>query len=527
MEKTEVMNKQQRTTKGKVYPAPTRKGWVYLVGAGPGDPGLFTLKGLRCLKQAEVVVYDRLVSPHLLKFVPEKAELIYVGKSSQKRILSQEKINQLLAKRAEEGKVVLRLKGGDVFLFGRGAEEAEYLVKRKIPFEVVPGVSSAIAVPAYAGIPLTHRRYTSSLGIFTGHEDPCKRHSAIDWEKVSCGLGTLVFVMGVGNLPKIAGNLIKFGRPKTTPCCLVQWGTLSGQKTVTATLSTITKRVKESGITPPAILIVGDVVRFRKDLNWFERRPLFGKKILITSHREGLDRLSSILEDRGASVVEMPLIKIVPLKDYRLFDSAVERIHEFNWAVFSSQNGVKHFFKRLNYLGKDLRILIGVKLAAIGPNTKKALENFGLKVDVQAEKYCQEGLLEFFKKRGVKRQNILIVCSAGARHVLSKGLKRLGATVCVAPVYKTESEGYKLKVLAEVLQDIDVICFSSSSCVRNFFKIVPRRILRQVIGNSLVASIGPVTSAQARKLGLKVNIQAKQYTKEALAEAIVRYFKKQ
>jgi len=385
------------------------KGKVYLVGAGPGDPGLFTLKGLRCLKQAEVVVYDRLVWPQLLKFAPEKAELIYVGKSSQKRILSQEKINQLLAKRAEEGKVVLRLKGGDVFLFGRGAEEAAYLAKRKIPFEVVPGVSSAIAVPAYAGIPLTHRRYTSSLGIFTGHEDPFKRQSAIDWEKISTGLGTLVFLMGVGNLPKIAGNLIKFGRPKTTPCCLVQRGTLPGQKTVTATLNTITKRAKESGITPPAILIVGDVVRFRKDLNWFERKPLFGKRILVTSHRERLNRLSSILENWGASVVELPLIKIVPLKDYRLLDSAVERIHEFNWAVFSSQNGVKHFSKRLNYLGKDLRILIGVKLAAIGPNTKKALENFGLRVDAQAEKYCQEGLLDYFKKTKVKGESILIV----------------------------------------------------------------------------------------------------------------------
>ncbi|MFH1338560.1 MAG: uroporphyrinogen-III C-methyltransferase [Candidatus Omnitrophota bacterium] len=503
------------------------KGKVFLVGAGPGDPGLFTLKGLRCLKEAEVIVYDRLVSPRLLKFAPEKAELIYVGKSSRKRILSQEKINQLLVNKAKQGKVVLRLKGGDVFLFGRGSEEAVFLAKHKIPFEAVPGVSSAIAVPAYAGIPLTDRRYTSSLGIFTGHEDPFKRQSAIDWEKISTGLGTLVFLMGVGNLSKIAGNLIKFGRPPTTPCCLVRWGTLPGQKTVTATLSTIAKRAKESGITPPAILIVGDVVRFRKDLNWFEEKPLFGKRILVTSHREGLDRLSSILEAWGASVVEMPLIKIVPLKDYRVFDSAVGRIHEFNWAVFSSQNGVGHFLKRINYLGKDLRILAGVKLAAIGPNTKKALEDFGLRVDAQAERYCQEGLLEYFKKRGVKGDSILIAGSAGARDALSRGLTRSGARVFVAPVYKTEPEKYKLKTLDELLRDIEVICFGSSSCVLNFFKIVPRRMLRRVIKSSLVASIGPVTSTEARRLGLKVDIQAKEYTKEALVEAIVRYFEKQ
>jgi len=510
------MNKQQRTTIGKVY----------LVGAGPGDPGLFTLKGLQCLKEAEVVVYDRLVWPHLLKFAPEKAELIYVGKSSHKQVFSQERINQLLAKKAKQGKVVIRLKGGDVFLFGRGAEEAAYLAKRKIPFEVVPGISSAIAVPAYAGIPLTHRKITSSLGIFTGHEDPSKSSSAIDWEKISTGLGTLVFLMGVRNLSKIATNLIKFGRPKITPCCLVQWGTLPEQKTITATLNTITKRAKESGITAPAILIVGEVISFRKDLNWFERKPLFGKRILVTSHREGLDRLSSILQDRGASVVELPLIKIVPLKDYRLVDSAVERIHEFNWAVFSSSNGVGHFFKRLNYLGRDPRILTGVKLAAIGPNTKKALENFGLKVDAQAEQYCQEGILEYFRKRRVKGQRILIVCSAGARDALSRGLRRLGAAVFVAPVYKTEPKIYKQKALTELLQDIDVICFTSSSCVHNFFKIAPSSTLKRVVSNSLIASLGPITSCEARRFGLKVHIQPEAYTKEALAEAIARHFEK-
>lgn len=535
------------------------KGKVYLVGAGPGNPQLLTLKGLHCLKEAQVIVYDRLVHPGLLKFASKKAEFIYAGKSPQGHILSQDKINLLLVRKAREGKVVLRLKGGDAFLFARGAEEAAFLAKQRIPFEIVPGVSSAIAVPAYAGIPLTHRDYTSSVGIFTGHEDPTKGSSSINWEGISTGLGTLVFLMGVGNLSRIANNLIRFGRSKNTPCCLIQWGTLPEQKTVTATLQTIAQRAGEAGLSHPAILVVGKVIRLRKNLNWFENKPLFGRRILITCHQQGADRLSSILEGCAASVVELPLIQITPLKNYQQLDLAIKqmsafvlnrrnygrtsadyplkpyrcldiegrrRMSAFDWVVFSSQNGVRHFRQRLDYSGKDLRILSGSRLAAIGPRTRMALENLGLKVDIQPKEHCQEGLLESFRKRKINGQSILIVRSVEARNVLEKGLVRMGATITIAPAYKAVPCSYKGKALDKILRDIDVITFSSSSSVRNFFKIISCRLRNQILKDSLIATIGPVTSGEIRRLGLKVDIQAKEYTTEGLVEAIVKYYQR-
>jgi uroporphyrinogen III methyltransferase/synthase len=501
-----------------------KRGKVYLVGAGPGNPQLLTLKGLHCLKEAQVIVYDRLVRPGLLKFASKRAELIYAGKSPQGHILSQDKINLLLVRKAREGKVVLRLKGGDAFLFARGAEEAAFLAKKRIPFEIVPGVSSAIAVPAYAGIPLTHRDYTSSVGIFTGHEDPTKGDSSINWEGISTGLGTLVFLMGVGNLSKIANNLIRFGRSKNTPCCLIQCGTLPEQKTVSATLQTIAQRAGEARLSHPAVLVVGKVVRLRKNLNWFETKPLFGRRILVTCQQQAVDRLSSTLEDCAASVVELPLIQITPLKNYRQLDSVIKQMSVFDWVVFSSQSGVRHFKQRLDYLGKDLRILSGARLAAIGPKTRMALEGFGLKVDVQPEKYCQEGLLGCFKKREIKGENFLIVSSTKARDILAKGLKRMGATITIAPAYRTLPCRYKGRVLDKILRDIDVITFSSSSSVHNFFKIISCRVRNQILKDSLIATIGPVTSGEIRRLGLRVDIQAKEFTTEGLVEAVVKYY---
>ncbi|MFH1578515.1 MAG: uroporphyrinogen-III C-methyltransferase, partial [Candidatus Omnitrophota bacterium] len=530
-----------------------KKGKVYLVGAGPGDPNLLTLKGLECLRGAGVIIYDRLVNPRLLKFASPTAEFIYAGKSPEGSALSQAKINLLLVKKARQGKVVLRLKGGDAFLFARGAEEALFLAKQNIPFEVVPGVSSAIAVPAYAGIPLTHRDYTSSVGIFTGHEDPNKKDSSIDWQRISAGLGTQVFLMGVGNLPAIVNKLIKFGRAKTTPCSLIQWGTLPKQRTVVATLQTIVGKAKKAGISHPAIFIVGEVVKLKRDLNWFEDRPLFGKRVLVVCHQQEQDELSLILENYGASVVELPIVQISPLKNYKQLDSAIKQMANsqkgcssfpiFDWVIFSSQNGVRHFIERLGLLKNDLRILGGAKLAAIGPKTKMALGKSGVKADMHPRRYCQEGLLDLFRKRRIKGKSFLIVCSTQARDTLAKGLEAMGAKVIVAHAYDAVPSRHKGKTFDKILKDIshrdsirilnrkaapaiDLITFTSAFSVRTFLKNIPAKFFNQNLSKSLIATIGPVTSREIRCAGLKVDIQAKEYTKQALAEAIIKRLNK-
>lgn len=497
------------------------------MGAGPGDPGLLTLKGLECLKKADVVIYDRLIEPRLLEFTCPRAELIYVGKFPKTKVLSQEEINLLLFKKAKEKKTVVRLKGGDALLFSRGAEEAIFLAEHKIPFEVIPGVSSAIAVPAYAGIPLTHRNLSSSVCIFTGHEDPAKRNSSLDWERLSTGVGTLVCLMGMRNLANIVENLTRAGRPKTTPCCIIQWGTLPRQKTVTANLETIVKKARQARLSHPAILVVGEVVKLREKLNWYEAKPLFGKRILITCQEEASQRLSWILRNYGAEVFVLPLIKISSLGNYIQLDSAIGKISDFDWVIFSSQNGVESFIKRLDCLGKDMRILSCARLAAIGPKTTEALEDYGLKIELQPKRFCQEGLLALFGKKKIKDKRFLIICSKNSRDLLTKGLKKLGATVEIVYAYQTLPIKYNNKKgLYKILKDIDVITFTSSSCVLSFFKVVASLMCNSLLKNSLIASIGPVTSSVIRRLGFKVDIQAKEYTKEGLIGAILNYYKK-
>jgi uroporphyrinogen III methyltransferase/synthase len=500
-----------------------QKGKVYLVGAGPGEPGLITLKGLECLKKAEVVVYDRLVNPRLLEYASQAAELVYCGKSPKRHTLTQEEINLLLVKKAKSGKMVARLKGGDPFVFGRGAEEALCLSRHKIDFEVIPGVSAALAVPAYAGIPLTHRAYTSSVGIFTGHQDGAKAGSAIDWERISSGIGTLVFLMGVGNLKSIVNNLIRYGRPDYTPCCLIQTGTLPGQKSISSSLGEIVRAAKSAKITPPAILIAGDVVSLRDKLNWYESLPLFGKKILITRPHEsaGQGRLLSLLEAGGASCLEMPAIEIKPLENYTMLDRAIARIDGFRWIIFTSQNAVRFFKQRMDCFKKDARVLKGVKAAVIGRMTRKALEDIGIKADLLPESFCQEGLIKGFNKLCIKGQNILIVRAREARDVLPKGLRKMGAKITIAPAYKA--------VMARAraprgLKDIDLITFTSASGVKNFFKVFPAAAFRGLKKIPVIAAIGPITAREARKSGLKVAIEAKEYTFEGLAEAIVKYY---
>ena len=530
----------QRVSRNKSRTLKVRdKGKVYLVGAGPGDQELLTLKGLRCLREAEVLVYDRLVNPKFLQYLHPTAEIIYAGKSPRKHTLTQDRINALLLKKARKGKIVVRLKCGDPYLFGRGAEEALFLTKHKIPFEVVPGVSAAIAVAAYAGIPLTHRRYSSSVGIFTGHQPEgsglaSNSQSHQDPGKNCAGLGTLVFLMGVENLSGIVKDLITSGRPESTPCCLIQEGTLPGQKTLRADLGTIAHIAREAGFSPPAILVVGEVVSLREKLNWFEERPLFGKKILLTRPGEpspsaqGLgekeSRLSKILEGYGASCLEFPALEIKPLLSYRQFDSQIKRINDFQWIIFSSQNGVKSFKQRLDYLKKDARILKGVKVAAIGPATALSLENLGLRVDLQPSKFCQEGLIECFKKKKIKGENILLVRALEARDILPRGLRKMGANVKIAPAYRA-CKTHSARRIAHDADDIDIIAFTSSLAVKNFFAAYPKKIFKNLNKNPLIAAIGPVTSQQVLRRGYKVAIEAKRYTFEGLAGAIVRYYK--
>ncbi len=501
------------------------KGKVYLVGAGPGDPELVTLKAMRFLRQCDALVYDRLANPRILDEVPRSAERIYVGKASSKHTLTQDKINMLLVRLARQGKNVVRLKGGDPFVFGRGGEEILTLVKNGIDFEVVPGVSSAIAVAAYAGIPVTHRGMTVSFGVFTGQEDPSKGESHIAWDKIATGLGTLVFLMGVENLPNICRMLIAHGRSPKTPAAVIQWGTLPYQKTVTGTLADIEHKVKAAGIRPPAILVVGEVVSLRRSLNWFEKKPLFGKKILVTLPAPlGGDtgRLCRMLEEQAAHCVEMPMITIEPLDDHRRLDQAIGSIADYDWVIFTSQNGVRFFKERLKRLDKDIRVLAGVKVACIGPKTKEAVESLGIRVDLQPRgEFTQEGVLQALGKERLKGTRILLLRAEEARDVLPQGLAGRGAAVDVVALYRAQLRTERPED-SGFLQAFDIVTFTSSSCVHGFFKTFGKKAAVSRKNHFQVASIGPVTSATCRAYGLKVAIEAKQFTLDGLAEAIVK-----
>ncbi|MGD9031661.1 MAG: uroporphyrinogen-III C-methyltransferase, partial [Desulfobacteraceae bacterium] len=414
-----------------------KKGIVYLVGAGPGDPGLLTLKAKACLEEADAVIYDYLANEAFLDHADKKAEMIYVGKKGGEHTLSQEEINKLIVDKAQKGLTVVRLKGGDPFIFGRGGEEAEELVKAGVSFEVVPGVTSAIAVPAYAGIPLTHRDYTSTVAFITGHEDPRKETSSIAWDKLATSVGTLVFLMGVGNLPQIAKRLMAHGRSPDTPVALIQRGTVPEQKTVVGRLQDIAERAQSEGLKPPAIIVVGDIVNLREQLNWFENKPLFGKRIVVTRAREQASGFLAHLNALGAACIEFPTIQVVPPKSWDPLDRAVMRLERYQWLLFTSVNGVKYFFKRLEDLGLDMRELRDMKVGAIGPKTAEAVYKKGIRPDLVPEEYRAEAVVEAFKKWDVKGVKILLPRAAKAREVLPVELVKLGANVDEIPAYET------------------------------------------------------------------------------------------
>ncbi|GBC63118.1 uroporphyrinogen-III C-methyltransferase [Desulfonema ishimotonii] len=504
----------------------TTTGKVYLVGAGPGDPGLITVKGRECIETADVVIYDYLASPTLLRYVPEKAEQIYVGKKGGDHTLSQDGINQLLAEKALAGNVVTRLKGGDPFIFGRGGEEAEVLIDAGIPFEVVPGVTSAIAASAYAGIPLTHRDFTSTLAFVTGHEDPTKKESGIEWASLAKGIGTLVFFMGVKNLPHITRNLMTHGMAADTPVALIRWGTTPKQVSLTGTLENIVERVAAARLKAPAIIVVGGVVTLHERMRWFENRPLLGRRVVVTRARQQASDLVRQLTDMGADCLECPTINVIPPTDRAPLDAAIGRLADYDWIVFTSVNGVKFFFDRLFETGRDVRALHRLRTAAIGPVTAKRLRDFGLNSDIIPESYQAESVVAAFENEAVSGQKILLPRAQEARPILPVELDRMGATVDEVPVYRTVQADDNADLLVEGLKNggIDMVTFTSSSTVRNFRALLPAdEDLTALMKDVVVASIGPITSDTARELGFDVRITAEEFTIPGLCEAIRQY----
>lgn len=498
-------------------------GKVYLVGAGPGDPGLLTIKGRECIEKADVLVYDYLASPTLLKYATADAEKIYVGKKGGDHTLSQEGINDLIAQKALEGHIVTRLKGGDPFIFGRGGEEAEVLISKGIPFEVVPGVTSAIAAPAYAGIPLTHRKFTSNVAFVTGHEDPTKDQSSLDWDALARGIGTLVFLMGVKNLPHIVERLLAGGKPADTPVALVRWGTTLRQATVTGNLGNIVEVVARAGLKAPAVIVVGEVVSLRQTMQWFEDKPLMGHRIVVTRAREQASSLVDRLTELGAQCLEYPTIEVVGPDDWQPLDTAIDNLKTYDWLVFTSVNGVKYFFERLYYRGLDVRALGHLKTAVIGPVTKARLADFGIIADILPESYRAESVVAAFTGQNLKGKKILLPRAREARAVLPVELEKMGAAVNEITAYITRPVDSGATDLTADLQagKVDLITFTSSSTVTNFKSLLPAESWRDLLASTRIASIGPITTETAEKLGFDVDITADTYTIPGLCAAIV------
>ncbi|MFZ0614581.1 MAG: uroporphyrinogen-III C-methyltransferase [Desulfobacterales bacterium] len=504
----------------------TSTGMVYLVGAGPGDPGLITVRGLDVIGHADVIIYDYLAAPALLRHARDTAELIYVGKKGGDHTLSQDKINALIVEKARQGAKVARLKGGDPFIFGRGGEEAEALIEAGIAFDVVPGVTSAIAAPAYAGIPLTHRKYTTTVAFVTGHEDPDKETSSIDWAALARGIGTLVFLMGVKNLPQIVASLIEHGKPADTPSALIRWGTTARQQTVEGTLATIVERVRQAGLKAPAIIVVGEVVRLREKMKWFDNRPLLGKRIVVTRARAQASDLIRRLAELGADCLEYPTISVEPPLDRAPLDRAIDRIEDYDWLIFTSVNGVKFFFDRLFSRGRDVRALGHIGTAAIGPATAAGLLAFGLASDIVPETYQAEAVIAAFEKKNISGQKILLPRAAEARPILPQQLGKMGAAVDEVPAYRTQPATDGAQDLAARLaaRSIDMVTFTSSSTVTNFKSLLPRDRFEDLIRPVTIASIGPITSETALKQGFEVHLTAESFTIPGLVAAIVRHY---
>jgi len=491
-----------------------KKGFVYLAGAGPGDPDLITRKALDAMAGADCIIYDYLASPEIVNAY--SCEKIYVGKQGSDHTLTQEEINRLIVEKANEGKTVVRLKGGDPYIFGRGGEEAEDLVKAGIPFAVIPGISSFYSAPAYAGIPLTHRDYANAVEVITGHRrgdsvDEDVNFPAYDPER------TYTFLMGMKNLAHISTQLIeKKNFPADTPVAIVTWGTTPRQQVATGTLADIAARVVEIGMKPPAIIVVGKVVQLRETLRWFDTLPLFGRRIVVTRTRTQASKLSGALRRLGADVIEFPTIIIEKMPDMSPLHDAFTRLKDFNWVVFTSQNAVQIFFEELRATGRDARALGDIKIAAIGPATAKECESCAIVPDLVPDEYVAEALVEAFAGENLEGQQVLLPCSQSARMALTDGLRRQGARVERVHIYDAT---LPLKIDGETMVHIsgaDIITFTSSSTARNFFSLVPDT-------DAVLACIGPVTAETVREHGYDPEIEAGTYTIDGLVESIVEY----
>lgn len=500
------------------------KGIVYLVGAGPGDVGLITVRGAELLARADVVVYDALSNPDLLRLAPKSAEIIFGGKRAKEHLVPQAEINQILIAKAREEKVVVRLKGGDPFVFGRGGEEAEALADAGIPFEIVPGVSSFVAAPTYAGIPVTHREHSSKLSIITGHEDPAKPGAKIDWQQIAREPGTKVIMMGTERIGQIAERLVAGGLSAETPVAMVSWGTLGRQQSIAGTLATIAEVAASTNFAPPSVAIVGDVVKLREKLNWFEARPLFGKRIVVTRTREQASELSRRLLELGAEVLEIPTIKIThPTRREDVVDAMLS-LNSYDWLVFTSPNGVTAFFDFFFKRFQDLRDLGGARLAAIGPATAAKLSELHLQVDLMPEEFVSSKIAAAFQQReSVENEKICILRAEVANPELVKSLEVLGAIVDDIAVYKTVPETEDLTGAAAKLRQTgaDWLTFMSSSSVQHFHERFDLPKLLKQFPRIKTATIGPETSKALRALDLKPTREAKPHTMEGLVTALL------
>lgn len=508
------------------------RGRVYLIGAGPGDPGLLTIKGRAALEQADVVVYDRLAHPFLLEYAPSRAERIFAGKERGRQELTQSGINELLVDKARAGLTVARLKGGDPFVFGRGGEEALALAENSIPYEVVPGVSSAIAAPAYAGIPVTHRGLAAGFTVVSGSEDPAKPESTVRWEELARSLksqgGTIVTLMGWASIEKILAALLQSGLPTSTPVALVQWGTWNRQRTVVGTIEDAADKGRAAGLRAPVAAVVGDVVRLREKLAWFDNRPLFGQRVLVTRSRTQSSRMCQLLEAAGAIVVELPAIAIAPPLDFTPLDDAVVRLSSYQWVIFASVNAVDAVFGRLNAQGKDARAFgTACWVGAIGPATAVALEERGIRPDFVPARSVSSATVAELAGRDWAGIPVLLPTADIGRDELADGLRALGADVHRVTAYRTVTPSDASQLAREAFESgIDVVTFTSSSTVHNLIRLLESGDGpgKAALSDCLIACIGPVTSGAARDLGLTVHVEADEHTVDGLAEALNNRF---
>jgi uroporphyrinogen III methyltransferase/synthase len=499
------------------------QGRVYLVGAGPGDPGLLTVKGAAVLARADVVVYDHLASSRLLDLAPDDALRICAGKSVGHCILNQDEINALLIGHARSGRTVVRLKGGDPLVLGRGGEEALCLYEAGIPFEIVPGVTAGLGVTAYAGIPVTHRASASAVAFVTGHGDPESEpgHSRLDWGAVARFPGTVVVYMGVTHLAAICRTLMRLGKPGATPAAVIESGTLASQRSHVGTLETIAATALSTGASPPALLVVGSVVNLREKLKWFECLPLFGQRIVITRPREEACRAAATLESLGAEVLLAPTVEVTRITDSAPLDAAIERLADYDWLVFTSVNGVRFFVRRLEERGLDLRCLGHVKLAAIGPKTAEALARFHLRADLVPGSYRSEALAEALGRVAFGRKVLLARADRG-RTLLKDELKQLADVDQVAVYHNTDVDSLSEAVIERILDGtVDWISLTSSAITERLYALLPDRARRRVGHEVRLASLSPVTSATAAHLGWSVAAQAVHYTWDGLVQALV------